>query len=94
MFDTWNSMLTMLLPTNIPSAITAAMVAHEGWLWRRGEKNAWSQRFAVILNGVMYFFVDTTASDQFKLIVARGDEGVFVAAQFAEGSQHHHILMN
>jgi hypothetical protein len=48
--------------------------------------STWSQRFAVILNGVMYFFVDTTAADQFKMIVARGDEGVFVAAQFAEGT--------
>lgn len=61
-----------------------AEIKHEGWIWRKYQL-AWFQRFALIFEGVLYFFQTRDMAEKFKRLAARDQDSVFLASQLAEG---------
>ena len=60
-----------------------AQISHQGWIWRKSQFG-WVQRFAVIYQGVIYFFHTHEMSEKFRLLAARGNDSVFLASQVSE----------
>ena len=56
----------------------------EGWIWRKYQFT-WLQRFALIYEGVLYFFDTRDLAEKFKLLAARDEDSVFLASQVSEG---------
>ena len=79
-FGSWSNLFKL----KIPRVVARSM--HEGWMWRRLSVVDWVQRYAVIYEGVLYFFTNTKVADQFKLLCARDQDSVFVANKCCEGT--------
>jgi hypothetical protein len=80
-FDSWVSILSTKIP------LIRAKIMYEGWMWRRmsvGGFGVWQQRYALIYEGVLYFFVTKDNADKFKLLAARDADSVFLASQVSE----------
>jgi hypothetical protein len=77
-FDQWRILFERFIPLVRPD------IKHEGWLWRQ-QGRAWEQRYAVIQNGVLFYFRSSEDCEKFKLISARSDDSLFIAATLAEG---------
>lgn len=77
-FDNWRALFQNIIPP------TVCEVSHSGWLWRK-RFGGWEQRFAIIYEGVLYFFVNFEDYEKFKLVASRGNDAIFVAAPLAEG---------
>ncbi len=77
-FDQWRGLFERLIPLVRPD------IKHEGWLWRQLGR-AWEQRYAIIQNGVLFYFRSSEDCEKFKLISARTDDSLFIAATLTEG---------
>ena len=77
-FDQWRGLFERLVPLVRPD------IKHEGWLWRQ-QGRSWEQRYAIIQNGVLFYFRSSEDCEKFKLISARTDDSLFIAATLTEG---------
>jgi hypothetical protein len=77
-FDSWVSIFTAQIPR------VRASPSFEGWMWRRRAENDWAQTYALLHDGVLYFFASIEAADIFKVIAPRDDDSVFIASRMAD----------
>ena len=77
-FDSWKMVIGKAVPNNLK-----IKSQHEGWMWRQKALN-WAQRYALIYDGVLYFFESMDKVDHFKLLASRNDDSIFVANQCVE----------
>jgi hypothetical protein len=77
-FDQWSQ----LLNTRVPKLRVQPMF--EGWVWRRFGSYDWRQRFAILHDGVIFYFVDAEQSEKFKNVAVRMEDSMFIAAPLAE----------
>jgi hypothetical protein len=79
-YDQWHNLFTSLLPQH------RATPMFEGWVWRRFSENDWRQRYAILHDGVIFYFLDAETSDMFKNVAVRMEDSMFIATPLAEAT--------
>ena len=79
-YDQWNTLFSALVPH------TRVTPMFEGWVWRRLGSHDWRQRYAILHDGIIFYFVDHETSEKFKNVAARMEDSMFIATPLAEAT--------
>jgi hypothetical protein len=77
-FDSWSTIFADRVPK------LRASPSFEGWMWRRKTASDWQQSYALLYDGVLFFFLTIEAADIFKMLAPRDEDSVFLASRFSD----------